>query len=534
MQPQACPILPPALMPMPPSPSRRRANRALSPACRALALALGLAGPAAAQSPPPPAATATSPGADARLAATNLRDFDFLTDTLRRNYSGWDTKVTDANRAQLDALTQRLRAAAATATPPQLFALFGEWFAFFGDGHIGCKPLVELEPPAADLPTAGAAGTPTYDWTEASVRAQLDQLGSRRDPLEGIWRLASDRYRVGVLRVGASADAGEFAAVVLATTAANWRPGQEKARLTRAADGALRVQYRKADHSEVREVGQVVGDGVALRLGRWGTWTRAHPDPAPAVEADRLDASDQLFLRRLSPSTLWLRLPDFHDARAEPLQQLLAAHADAVASCPNLVIDLRENGGGSDYVYAPLLDLLYTRPIYRIHAELRATADNVALRRDLADRLRTERPDIAGKLDALNERMAANLGSFVTNSDKPFDVLRCAKVLPFPKRIAILIDDAGSSGEQFLLDARQSRKVTLFGYRNSAGVLDFANVVEKATPSGRWAMYWATSRSLRLPDDPVDPDGIAPDIRIPNDVLDPIGFAQAWLERQVD
>jgi hypothetical protein len=54
------------------------------------------------------------------------------------------------------------------------------------------------------------------------------------------------------------------------------------------------------------------------------------------------------------------------------------------------------------------------------------------------------------------------------------------------------------------------------------------------TPSGRWKMFWATSRSLRLPDEPVDPDGIAPDIRIPQDVADPVGFAQAWLERQVD
>jgi hypothetical protein len=54
------------------------------------------------------------------------------------------------------------------------------------------------------------------------------------------------------------------------------------------------------------------------------------------------------------------------------------------------------------------------------------------------------------------------------------------------------------------------------------------------TPSGRYGMYWATSRSLRLPDDPVDPDGIPPDIRIPEDAVDPVGFAQAWLERQVD
>jgi C-terminal processing protease CtpA/Prc len=98
----------------------------------------------------------------------------------------------------------------------------------------------------------------------------------------------------------------------------------------------------------------------------------------------------------------------------------------------------------------------------------------------------------------------------------------------------VLIDGAASSAEQFLLLARQSHKVTLFGKRNSAGVLDFANVVGMPTPSGRYQVYWGTSRSLRVPDDPVDPDGITPDIRIPEKVDDPVAFAKAWLDRQVD
>jgi C-terminal processing protease CtpA/Prc len=102
------------------------------------------------------------------------------------------------------------------------------------------------------------------------------------------------------------------------------------------------------------------------------------------------------------------------------------------------------------------------------------------------------------------------------------------------RRGVSLIDGAASTGEQFILDARQSRKVTLFGQRNSAGILDFANVVAMASPSGRVHVQWATSRSLRLPDDPVDPDGIAPDVAIDRSVRDPIAFVQAWLERQVD
>jgi hypothetical protein len=47
-------------------------------------------------------------------------------------------------------------------------------------------------------------------------------------------------------------------------------------------------------------------------------------------------------------------------------------------------------------------------------------------------------------------------------------------------------------------------------------------------------LRWQAPRPLRLPDDPVDPDGIAPDVAIDKSVRDPIAYVQAWLERQVD
>jgi hypothetical protein len=52
--------------------------------------------------------------------------------------------------------------------------------------------------------------------------------------------------------------------------------------------------------------------------------------------------------------------------------------------------------------------------------------------------------------------------------------------------------------------------------------------------SGRVHLQWATSRSLRLRDDPVDPRGVAPEVVIPKSEGDPVSYVKAWLERQVD
>ncbi len=482
------------------------------------------------------AATAESsaPAAPASVETNaNLRDFDFVTEKLRVNYAGWDTKVTDATRPKLEALTAKLRAEAATAAPERFTEILREWLAFFGDRHIGAFPLSVEQPSPAEA-AAAATRTPSLDWTEASVRASVAELGERRDPLEGIWNI-SDRYRIGVLRTPGKE--GMFTAVVLTTVAEGWSPGQVKAEFTRLKDDTIELMFRAGDHSEHRQLAKLLLDGAMLRSDRWGVWVREYPASAVPVSADmiaRISPSDSMFLKPLSDGTMWLRLPDFDPSRLKPLKEILAAHEARLASCTNLLIDLRNNGGGSDFVYAPIMPMLYTRPIYGIGVELRATADNLALRKRVADELRTQEPEAAQSLDEQNARMERNLGGWIQHGTKPFDIERMDSVMPFPKRVAILIDGAGSSGEQFLLEARQSRKVTLFGQRNSLGVLDFANVVRMDTPSGRHGMYWATSRSLRLPDEPVDPDGIPPDIRIPMEVVDPVGFAQAWLERQVD
>ena len=72
----------------------------------------------------------------------------------------------------------------------------------------------------------------------------------------------------------------------------------------------------------------------------------------------------------------------------------------------------------------------------------------------------------------------------------------------------------GSSCEEFLLAMRQSFKVKLFG-QSSMGSIDFSNLRPWVLPSGKRRLMYATSRSLRLPEFPVDLAGIPPDQVLP-------------------
>lgn len=461
--------------------------------------------------------------------AQNLRDFDFMVEKIVTNYAGYDSKITGDERAKLATLTSRLRLKAASASNDELASIMTEWISFFRDKHthIRMSSLSRTNTNAARI-------VPRLNWTEATIKQRLTALGDRRDPIEGIWSIDGNRYRLAVMRTGETAE--RFTVVVLSSSSEGWRPGMVKATVQRKAINRFEMEYRTGDFSIERLNASIEAEGTRFDAGDYGTWNREWPIVNSARDADKLSPSSTFFFRRLSQDTLWLRLPDFNDNNAGILSKLMQDNAVALAATKNLIIDTRRNGGGSDFVYNPIIPYIYTKPIYSIGIEMRASADNIALRQTVADDLKKipEGQETAKQIADQNELMRKNIGAYVQPDLLPFSIRKLNQVLPFPKRVAVLIDRAGSTGEQFLLDIRQSSKVTLFGKENSSGVLDFANVVSMPSPSGRFNLQWATSRSLRLPDDPVDEGGIAPDIRIPNDIDDPVTYAQKWLERQAE
>ena len=122
-----------------------------------------------------------------------------------------------------------------------------------------------------------------------------------------------------------------------------------------------------------------------------------------------------------------------------------------------------------------------------------------------------------GWIQALIEVMKKNTGGFVTH---PYTInntiVKESTVYPMPRNVGIIINERNaSSAEQFLLAAKESDKVILFGNNNTAGVLDYSNVSTIPFPSNNYQLRCPTTRSRRLPENPIDNIGIAPDVIIP-------------------
>ncbi len=331
-----------------------------------------------------------------------------------------------------------------------------------------------------------------------------------------------------------------FVVDVLRTDYAGWE--------AKTADGGqaeferelARARQRIAENPEARmwAIGALLDwfadDHLGLRsniVSPANPWAQ-NSDPGQARDFSPPPGNEFAF-SRLSSDTVMLRVPTFNIGYLEEFEALLEEHHETITSTPNLLIDLRGNDGGSDQMYSRLMSYLYTRPIYQIGVELRDTPRNLAALQANVDS--GEYPEeVQEFVQHVLARAAASESDYVSLSENGFEIVTYPQVYEYPARVGILAEGAGSSGDQFAIDARASRKVTLLG-GPTAGVIDYSNVITAPSPSGDFALAWPMTRSMRLPEEPFDNVGVQPDVPFPaGGVADEIAWAQAWLERQAD
>lgn len=444
--------------------------------------------------------------------------FNFLTHKIAANYAGYRDKVNPATQAAFEAHTARYHALVAPVTSDTTCArLLHEWTLFFKDRHV----QLSYNPPPADT---AAIRRRFADWEkitldETTVRARLDRPD--RDSVEGIWEMSGGNYRVALLR--RPTPVRDYVAVVLRADSVWWMPGQVKFELKKSA-GGFSARFFLRDHS-VREL-SAVQQGDELRFEAFSTWRRVYPGTGKLPRA----TPRQIFtLQKLDSTTVLLTVPTMNESVRRELDSLIKANRRQLEKTPNLIIDCRGNGGGSDITYYPLKPFLYTQPVTGDRMQLWATRDNAekfALMGKNKDFPWSWR--LYGRHTA--RKMRRNEGKFIGKAGRYTEKMK--RVLPFPQRVAVLIDGGcGSSCEQFVLFAQQSKKTTLIG-QNTGGVLDFGNLHFLTFPDNRFQIGYPTSRSGRVAAGRgIDNVGIPPAVRLTEKDGDWVEWARRYLHQ---
>lgn len=453
--------------------------------------------------------------------------------TFSQNDAGFqyvvDKKGADDYARFLEQLRQRARQSNGM---DECHELMQQYLRYFRTGHQFVRAnesdnSTPTKRPSDDEVRAKYADTRTVNLTEQQL---IQKLAKKKDtnPAEGIW--TNGTYTVGML--ASDTDRNELTGFILKADGLYWLPKQVKVELTADSSGVVYdARFYMRDHSMQRSTANFVSAQHHNLLNLNNTlFTRVYPAATLSPEEQlAIDFQNirQPFVRRLSSQTLYLRIPSFAPDQKAVIDKLLASNDSLLCATPNLIIDIREGTGGGDASFSNLIPYLYTNPIRGLGVEFYATEQNAkgfdryaSMFYELKDTARAQ------FCERVATEMRAQLGTFFTpTSFSKVGVHKLDSVLPYPQRVAILCNrHNGSTDEEFLLTAKQSWKVKVFG-EPTLGSLDISNMTEVTSPDGLFTLGYCMSRSFRIPDFCIDDVGIQPDFFIDR-LINPYGWVE--------
>jgi len=382
-----------------------------------------------------------------------------------------------------------------------------DWLTFFRKEHLG---VIKLENKNTDSPQITKPIVyKNWETIDTDIPEFEKYLNSKKEiDFEGVWE--TQLYKIGIKKIDNS-----YVGFIIETNSENWKVGQVKLKFSNEKG----VFYLSDKSAEVCTNIKLIGRNY-LKLGRF-TLKRLSPkfETEKAVEIFfKSMSAEKPFLEELNKTTLLLRVPSFELSQKKAIDSIILANKDRILKTENLIIDLRNNGGGSDSSYKEILPFIYTNPIRNVGVMFLSTKLN---NQRMLEYLKPEYGfDEKTKKWAKTsfQTLEKHLGEFVSLDSAKVNIEKLEIIYPFPKKIGIIINNGNASAaEQFLLAAKQSSKVKLFG-TTTFGSLDISNMNYLNSPSGEFKLVFGVSKSYRIPDMTIDNKGIQPDYYMDNEI----------------
>lgn len=434
--------------------------------------------------------------------------FEKLTAKIETEYPGFEYKTKDL--ATYTDFKESLAKEAEIANGDVCPKLLKKYTDYFKDPHMW-------------ISSSTMSGTSEKDTQTNSISIDIQdfkkKIQSTKDKYEGIW--SNENYIFGIKKTSEK----EYTGFIIEAKSNVWKPKDIKFKLFSNDE----FEYALLDRTLQNGTYQLYDEGILFLSGVNVSLVKQTPKtkvPAKQIK-EKLQELEGFYCKRISHKTSIVKFPSFEYHHLKTIDSLIENNKPLLEESENLIIDLRGNPGGTTDAYQKLLPYISGKTIRHLGAEYLATQtyiDNLeAYKKTLAKDIPTERID--NQIKTLKE----NLGRFVNfnASAKPEIISLAAKS---PKNVIVLCDKGtGSSAEYFLIIAKQSKKVKIFG-SPSYGALDYGNAYMVDFGCKDYQLLMPTYRALRLPDYPIDNIGIQPDMYIDKSVKDWVSFAVEYLE----
>ncbi len=236
-------------------------------------------------------------------------------------------------------------------------------------------------------------------------------------------------------------------------------------------------------------------------------------------------------IKILDSNSVLIRMPDFSGNNAKLYDSIITANESYISRSKNLIIDIRNNGGGTSRCYKPLFPFICTGPII-VGGGHQLCSDDIIddAKSDLERYIKIndtsnikEYKDYIGKMEKNKYNFLFWESDTVACQPKPNQIRNVAIIMNHGSR---------SAAELLVLNFKQSNKVRTFG-EPTAGAVDYLDMLTYKLPKTQYNLWVGTvRRKLTKTDGKYDDTGIKPDIEISDDEADWVKFVQQYYKNQ--
>ena len=170
--------------------------------------------------------------------------------------------------------------------------------------------------------------------------------------MRGIYETADSSYKVAVVK--SKTKFRDFVGVIIDSKTKLWKKGQVKFELKEKSKNLYEGFFYSRNHSLSYKTVVPFNNGI---LG--DNWFKSETQNKinHSLNLDRKTKFE------VKDDVAYLRIPTFSGNSFKELSKLYTESSAEIHKTPYLIIDVRNNGGGSDSNVRPLVDYFYTTPI---------------------------------------------------------------------------------------------------------------------------------------------------------------------------
>jgi hypothetical protein len=443
-------------------------------------------------------------------AQTN--DINFLVQAIKTSYAGYADKTSDND---FDMFVKK----AIQKYPTDTFQILSRIAKYFNDPHLSVIAY-----------RGNKIDTSSYLQNIQMNKEYFADNRRKKDSYEGYW--VNDYNNCVIVLKKNNHSTWKYSAYVIESFDSVLPSGMISARFEQIGKKKYLVDYN-SPHSGARTYFKAIFRNDSLfTTGNSSKWRKLKTYDTPILPS-LARHSEMASAQLLDNNTFLITIPANSEENTWIVDSIVKANSNVLSHTKTLILDIRNNTGGTIRTYAQLLPYVYTKPIIRIGG-YRKYSDYMLLgaEDELKELKINSSHDTAAiaKTKQYISTIKQNIGKWILDAG---DTLKLDSIKTHPEHIAIIANYAClSAAEMMIMDFKQSSKVTVFG-ETTFGGLDYLDNFWLDLPSKKYMLNIASlKRSIPKGQNKLDNIGIKPDVPIDDSVEDWIEFVRNYYHRK--